>query len=211
MKPILWSQPICSPAREIGAFPGVAKRTWGCQCRRCKRHGFDIWVRKIPWRRAWQVQYSCLENPVDRAAWWAIVTGLQRVEHDWSDLTHTGEVRHTCNYGIAIAGYDKYLSKMLWEHKEGRDLFQPEGRVGWWKRIGQGRGDMWDLRGLVKTKTLMFSWKKYLSHTYFICHLAFIFILSRVSCFLVSKILKSKSQRGLHFYNYCWDMPLMVT
>ena len=25
-----------------------------CQYRRCKRHGFDPWVRKIPWRRAWQ-------------------------------------------------------------------------------------------------------------------------------------------------------------
>ena len=25
-----------------------------CQCRRCKRLGFHPWVRKIPWRRAWQ-------------------------------------------------------------------------------------------------------------------------------------------------------------
>ena len=25
-----------------------------CQCRRCKRCEFDPWVRKIPWRRAWQ-------------------------------------------------------------------------------------------------------------------------------------------------------------
>ena len=25
-----------------------------CQCRRHKRHGFNPWVRKIPWRRAWQ-------------------------------------------------------------------------------------------------------------------------------------------------------------
>ena len=25
-----------------------------CQCRRCKRHGFDPWVGKIPWRRARQ-------------------------------------------------------------------------------------------------------------------------------------------------------------
>ena len=25
-----------------------------CQCRRCKRRGFDSWVRKIPWRRKWQ-------------------------------------------------------------------------------------------------------------------------------------------------------------
>jgi len=25
-----------------------------CQCRRCKRHSFSLWVGKIPWRRAWQ-------------------------------------------------------------------------------------------------------------------------------------------------------------
>ena len=24
-----------------------------CQCRRCRRRGFDLWVRKIPWRRKW--------------------------------------------------------------------------------------------------------------------------------------------------------------
>ena len=30
----------------------------------CGRRGFDPWVGKIPWRRAWQpIQYSCLENP----------------------------------------------------------------------------------------------------------------------------------------------------
>ena len=25
-----------------------------CQCRRHKRYGFNPWVRKIPWRKAWQ-------------------------------------------------------------------------------------------------------------------------------------------------------------
>ena len=25
-----------------------------CQCRRCRRRGFDPWVGKIPWRRKWQ-------------------------------------------------------------------------------------------------------------------------------------------------------------
>ena len=25
-----------------------------CQCRRYRRHGFDPWVKKIPWRRTWQ-------------------------------------------------------------------------------------------------------------------------------------------------------------
>ena len=28
------------------------------------------------------LQYSCLENPMDREAWWATVYGLQRVNHD---------------------------------------------------------------------------------------------------------------------------------
>ena len=32
------------------------------------------------------LQYSCLENPMDRGAWWATVHKSQRVGHDWSDL-----------------------------------------------------------------------------------------------------------------------------
>ena len=31
-------------------------------------------------------QYSCLENSMDRGAWWATVHGLQRVRHDWLTL-----------------------------------------------------------------------------------------------------------------------------
>ena len=36
----------------ICTFPGSKEPT--CQCRRCKRCGFNSWVGKIPWRRAWQ-------------------------------------------------------------------------------------------------------------------------------------------------------------
>ena len=40
------------------------------QCRRCKRLGFDSWVGKIPWMRAWHpTPVFCLENPMDRRAW----------------------------------------------------------------------------------------------------------------------------------------------
>ena len=28
--------------------------------------------------------YSCLENPMDRGAWWATVHGIKRVRHDWA-------------------------------------------------------------------------------------------------------------------------------
>ena len=36
-------------------FPGGASgKEAACQCRRLKRPGFNSWIRKIPWRRAWQ-------------------------------------------------------------------------------------------------------------------------------------------------------------
>ena len=28
------------------------------------------------------LQYSCLENPLDRAAWWLQTMGLQKIRHD---------------------------------------------------------------------------------------------------------------------------------
>ena len=33
-----------------------------------------------------QLQYSCLENPVDRGAWWAAVHGVSKSQHDWATL-----------------------------------------------------------------------------------------------------------------------------
>ena len=37
-------------------FPaGTSGKEPACQGRRCKRPGFDPWVRKIPWKRAWQL------------------------------------------------------------------------------------------------------------------------------------------------------------
>ena len=44
-----------------------------CQCRRLRRQ-FDPWVRKIPWRRAWQPTPIFLPgNFHDRGAWQATV------------------------------------------------------------------------------------------------------------------------------------------
>ena len=39
----------------VMGFPGcVIGKEPPCHCRWDKRHGFDPWVGKIPWRRAWQ-------------------------------------------------------------------------------------------------------------------------------------------------------------
>ena len=49
------------------------ERKLACQCKRDK---FNPWVWKIPWRKKWQpTPYSCLENPMDRGAWWASPRG----------------------------------------------------------------------------------------------------------------------------------------
>ena len=47
-----------------------------CQCKRCKRYKFDPWVGKCPGvGNGNTLQYCCLENPMDRGAWWATVHG----------------------------------------------------------------------------------------------------------------------------------------
>ena len=50
-----------------------------------QRPGFDPWVGRIPWRREWLVQYSCLENSVDRGAWRATVKGIAKRRTQLSD------------------------------------------------------------------------------------------------------------------------------
>ena len=38
----------------LSAMRLLSGKESACQCRRCRRHGFYPWVRKIPWRRKWQ-------------------------------------------------------------------------------------------------------------------------------------------------------------
>ena len=63
-----------------------------CQCRRLKRHSFNPWIAKIPWRRAWRPTSVLLpENPLDKGACWAI-----NYVFAWSDTTEaTYHTAHT--------------------------------------------------------------------------------------------------------------------
>ena len=60
-----------------------------CQCRRYKRHGFDPWVWKISWRRAWQPMPVFLPGECQwtEEPGWVQSIGSQRVRNDWSNLT----------------------------------------------------------------------------------------------------------------------------
>ena len=73
----------CVPKSEILTSGGAGGKEPTCQCRGCKRNGFSPWVGMISWRRAWQpLQYSCLENPMDRGAWWITGHGVAQ-SHTW--------------------------------------------------------------------------------------------------------------------------------
>ena len=79
------------------SFPGGSAVRICLQCRSCRRHRFNLWVRKMPWRRAcipcitWNTDSSILAW---RIPWTEKPRGLQymrsqRVRHDWSDLACT--------------------------------------------------------------------------------------------------------------------------
>ena len=54
-------------------FPsGASGKEPACQCRRCKRRGFNPWVGKIPWRREPTPIFLSGES-MDRGAWRAMV------------------------------------------------------------------------------------------------------------------------------------------
>ena len=74
--------------RFPGGFPdGAASKEPFCQYRRCKRHGFDPWVRRSPGEGHYSPLYSCLENPMDREP--GSPRGLK--ESDPTEVTY-----HTC-------------------------------------------------------------------------------------------------------------------
>ena len=43
-----------SRTQKGGFLGGSSGKEPACQCRRSQRRGFNPWVRKMPWRRAWQ-------------------------------------------------------------------------------------------------------------------------------------------------------------
>ena len=51
-----------------------------------------MWVRSLGWEDLLEEEmatYSCLENPLDRGAWWATVYGVAKSRTRLSDFTHS--------------------------------------------------------------------------------------------------------------------------
>ena len=85
-----WGTKHSTQQPPVWDFPGGASgKEPTCQCRRQRRCGFYPWVRKIPWRKAWQhTLYSCLENTMDRGASRATVYGIAKSQAWLSNWAH---------------------------------------------------------------------------------------------------------------------------
>ena len=57
------SMHTCILATGLPRWLKWVKKKFCLQCRRCQRSGFNPWVGKIPWRRAWQTTPIWTEEP----------------------------------------------------------------------------------------------------------------------------------------------------
>ena len=58
---------------------GASGKELACQCRAHTRHKFNPWIGTIPGGgHGNPLQYSCLENSMDREAWQAIIHGVAK-------------------------------------------------------------------------------------------------------------------------------------
>ena len=89
--PSLLSLPLTSPSHpsrstqsaKFGSLCYRAASQWWLRwlriCLQCRRPGFRSWVKKVPREENGNpVQYSCLENSVERRPWWAMAHGVAR-------------------------------------------------------------------------------------------------------------------------------------
>ena len=91
----------------IQGFPGgTSAKEPACQCRRCKRHRFDPWVRKIPWRKAWQKSQTQLR--------WLSMHAWNWIQHAEVYLIQLQQIFYNTNsykYSIQVYFKDTILFK----------------------------------------------------------------------------------------------------
>ena len=108
---------------ESVGFPGGASdKEPTCQCKRCKRHGFDPWVKPL--------QYSCQENPMDKGAWRATVHGAAK---SWTRLKWQCAYMHWICDNIASVFYVLFCwPQGTWDFSSSTRDWTPTPCIGRW-------------------------------------------------------------------------------
>ena len=90
-KMLIWKD-TCTPQQYWGFPGGAGGKEPACQCqgRRRKRHRFNPWVGKIPWRRKWEpIPVFLLGKSHGQRSLAGYSPWGCRVRHDWNDLACT--------------------------------------------------------------------------------------------------------------------------
>ena len=103
-------------------FPGgISGKEPACQCRRHRRRGFNLWVRKIPWRKKWQPAPVFLPGEShglrDRGAWQATANRITKSQTQLKWLS-TSTV-HICISLMWVQRTDSLEQTLMLEKIEG--------------------------------------------------------------------------------------------
>ena len=104
---------------------GTKGKEPACQCRRHKRNGFDSWLGRSPGGgHGYPLQYSCLDNPMDRGAWRATVHGVtnSQTRLKWLSM-HT----HNSLWKLFVYFINIYRNRKFkeWDKNEAFTIFFP--------------------------------------------------------------------------------------
>ena len=127
------------------------------------------------------LQYSCLENPMDRGAWRATVHRVTKIRHEWAHSTHTGS-------SAAVPGMQEVSQEAVLSVQCGLEHVCMRALSGWrdgmWLRL-QG---LFLIFSLIRSISfvcfgLVFSWWEidfiealYIKHLLSLCHQCFHFV-----------------------------------
>ena len=97
---------------SLGFSGGTSDKEPSCQCRRCKSHRFDPWIRKTPWRKPWQPTPVFLPGQsYGQRSLVGYGPYCHRVGHDSSDL---GARRHILTNTLSLVLLIFKFSLFLW-------------------------------------------------------------------------------------------------
>ena len=83
---------------DLAAVGGASNKEPNCQFRRHKRHGFNPWVRKIPWRRSWQPTPVFLPG---QSQWQrSLAVTVHRVAKSWRQVKQLS--MHECEFHLEL-------------------------------------------------------------------------------------------------------------
>ena len=107
--------------RDWGLPWWLSGKQFACQCRKCRRRGFDPWVGKIPWKREWLTSPVFLpgksheQRTLAGYSSWGAKSQTQLSNWAWNEISRQGFLVPILPLTIHICSYALLSSSALQE------------------------------------------------------------------------------------------------